>query len=136
MAWKGRAWAGNRHSDKEKFCNDLNGPKTPKMSERALKTLQDFPTSKLNTRVRFPSPAPSNFSDLAGTLDLVPTTAKSPSRLQAECLSQFRRCFHSRESRFRRGVPSSVLHTNFCGSFAFVCAITVDRRRLKTNFVA
>src|SRR5713101_5268836 len=42
--------------------------------------------SKLNTRVRFPSPAPSNFSDLAGTLDLVPTTAKSPSRLQAECL--------------------------------------------------
>jgi len=35
-----------------------------------------------------------------------------------------------------RGVLSSVLHTNFCGSFAFVCAITVDRRRLKTNFVA
>jgi len=80
---------GWRHSDKEKFCNDLNGPETPKMSERPLKTLQDFPTSKLNTRVRFPSPAPSNFSDLAGTLDLVPTTAKSPSRLQAECLSNF-----------------------------------------------
>jgi len=30
----------------------------PKMSERQLKALQDFPTSKLNTRVRFPSPAP------------------------------------------------------------------------------
>jgi hypothetical protein len=58
MAWKGRARAGNRYSDKEKFCNDLNGPKTSKMSERPLKTLRDFPTSKLNTRVRFPSPAP------------------------------------------------------------------------------
>jgi hypothetical protein len=58
MAWKGRAWVGNRHSGKQKFRNDLNGPKTPKMSERLLKTLQDFPTSKLNTRVRFPSPAP------------------------------------------------------------------------------
>jgi hypothetical protein len=44
--------AGNRHSDNEKFCNDLNGPKTPKMSERPLKTLQDFSTSKLMTRVR------------------------------------------------------------------------------------
>jgi hypothetical protein len=50
--------SGYRHSDKEKFCNDLNGPKTPNMSERPLKTLLDFPTSKLNTRVRFPSPAP------------------------------------------------------------------------------
>jgi hypothetical protein len=49
--------ARNRHSDNEKFCTDLNGPKTPKMSERPLKTLQYFETSKLNTRVRFPSPA-------------------------------------------------------------------------------
>jgi hypothetical protein len=31
----------------------------PKMSERQLKALQEFPTSKLNTRVRFPSPAPT-----------------------------------------------------------------------------
>src|SRR6266702_1388302 len=91
--------------------------------------------SKLNTRVRFPSPAPSNFSDLAGTLDLVSTTAKSPSRLQAECLSNFVSVFIP-ASRDFAGVLSSVLHTNFCGSFAFVCAITVDRRRLKTNFVA
>src|SRR3984893_12793618 len=128
--------ARNRHFDNEKFCIDLNGPKTPKMSERPLKTLRYFETSKLNTRGRFPSPAPSNSSDLAGTLDLVPTTAKSRSRLQAECLSSFCRCFHSRESRFRRGVPSSILHTHFRGSFAFVCAITVDRRRLRTNFVA
>lgn len=50
MPRKGRAWAGNRHSDREKFCNDLNGPKATKMSEWHLKTLQDFPTSKLNTR--------------------------------------------------------------------------------------
>jgi len=40
MTWKGRAWAGNRHSDKEKFYSDLNGPKTPKMSEQPLKTLR------------------------------------------------------------------------------------------------
>jgi hypothetical protein len=50
---------GYRHSDKEKFRRDLNAPKTPKMSEQHLKTLQFFETSKLNTRVRFPSPAPA-----------------------------------------------------------------------------
>jgi hypothetical protein len=48
-----------RRSDNWKFCSDPNGPKTLKMSERPLKTIQDFPTSKLNTRVRFPSPAPA-----------------------------------------------------------------------------
>src|ERR1700675_4680589 len=78
--------ARNGYSDNGKFCNDLNGPKTPKMSERPLKTLQDFTTSKLNTRVRIPSPAHS--SDLAGTLDLVPTT-NNRSRLRAERLSDF-----------------------------------------------
>jgi hypothetical protein len=31
-------------------AGDLNEPKTPKMSERPLKTLQDFPTSKLNSK--------------------------------------------------------------------------------------
>jgi drug/metabolite transporter (DMT)-like permease len=31
--------ARNRHSDNEKFCNDLNGPNGPKMSERPVKTL-------------------------------------------------------------------------------------------------
>jgi hypothetical protein len=30
--------------------------------------------SKLNTRVRFPPPAPSNFNDLVQILDLIPTT--------------------------------------------------------------
>ena len=35
------------NSDNKKFCNDLNGPKTPKMSERPLKTLQYFETSNL-----------------------------------------------------------------------------------------
>src|SRR5216684_8341002 len=53
--------ARNRHSDNEKFCNDLNRPKTSKMSELPLKTLQFFETSKLNTRARFPSPAPNGF---------------------------------------------------------------------------
>jgi hypothetical protein len=32
--------------------------------------------SKLNTRVRFPSPAPNNFNNLARILDLIPTTVK------------------------------------------------------------
>jgi hypothetical protein len=49
MAWKGRVWAGSRHSDNEKFCNDLNDLKTPKMSERPLKKLQDFPTAPRTT---------------------------------------------------------------------------------------
>jgi hypothetical protein len=39
MARKGQAWAGSRHSDKVKFCNDLNGPKTPKMSERLFENI-------------------------------------------------------------------------------------------------
>src|SRR5713226_3552109 len=63
--------ARNRHSDNEKFCNDLNRPKTPKMSEWPLKTLQDFPTSKLNTRVRFPSPAPKRFQWLRALPDKI-----------------------------------------------------------------
>jgi hypothetical protein len=45
---------GNRHSDKEKFRSDLNRPKGFEMSERLLKTLRNFPTSKLNT----PRPLP------------------------------------------------------------------------------
>jgi hypothetical protein len=75
--------ARNRHSDNEKFCNDLNEPKPPKMSERPLETRQDFPTSKLNTVVRFPSPAP-RFSapryDLVrfGTLLSAPLLADEP----------------------------------------------------------
>src|SRR5260370_8890933 len=85
--------AAHDHSDNEKFRNDLKGSKSCKMSEWPLKVFQDFLTSKLNTRVGFPSPALSNFSDLAGTLDLVPQTAKSPSRLQAKCLSNFVRVF-------------------------------------------
>ena len=46
------------------------------MSERPLKTLKDFPTSKLNTRVRFPSPAnlfsmPDFFTRCHGTWHFV-----------------------------------------------------------------
>jgi hypothetical protein len=74
VRWKGHAWARHRHSDNEKFRRDLNRPKICEMSEQPLKTLQDFPTSKLNTRVPFPSPAPSNFSDLVQILDLILTT--------------------------------------------------------------
>jgi len=37
MAWEGRARAGNRHSDKEKFCNDLMGQKRQKCQNGFLK---------------------------------------------------------------------------------------------------
>jgi hypothetical protein len=66
-----RPWGRNRHSDNEKFCNDLNEPKPPKMSERPLETRQDFPTSKLNTAVRFRSPAPNfhwHYNSLFGVM--------------------------------------------------------------------
>jgi hypothetical protein len=59
MAWKGRAWAGNRHSDKKKFRSNLNRPESQKMSERLLKALRKSELSKPNASVRFPSPAPA-----------------------------------------------------------------------------
>jgi hypothetical protein len=46
------------HSDKEQFCRSLNHPEGCKKSELSLHALRNFSTSKLNTRVRFPSPAP------------------------------------------------------------------------------
>ena len=41
--------AAHDHSDNEKFCNDLKGSKSCKMSEWPLKVFQDFLTSNLNT---------------------------------------------------------------------------------------
>jgi hypothetical protein len=40
MAWKGRVGACDRHSDKKKFCSDLNRSESCEMSERLLKTLR------------------------------------------------------------------------------------------------
>ena len=49
------------HSDKEKFCNGLNGPKTSKRSERALKTLRKFRDFQAEysraTATKWPPPA-------------------------------------------------------------------------------
>jgi hypothetical protein len=45
----------HRRSDNEKFCSNFNCSKSGKMSEPELKTLQNLKTSKLNTRVHFPS---------------------------------------------------------------------------------
>ena len=63
MAWKD---AGNRHSDKEKFCSDLNRPEGCEVSERLLKTLRksgdfqaEYEDSILFTRSK------SDFNDLA-----------------------------------------------------------------------
>jgi hypothetical protein len=55
----------HRRSDNEKFCSNFNCSKSCKMSEPELKTLQNSKTSKLNTRVRFPSPAPMGSSPAA-----------------------------------------------------------------------
>jgi hypothetical protein len=41
--------AAHDHSDNEKFCNDLKGSKSCRMSEWPLKMFQGFPTSKLHT---------------------------------------------------------------------------------------
>jgi hypothetical protein len=46
------------HSDNGNFRRYLRRPQSCKMSERSLFALQYLATSKLNTRVRFPSPAP------------------------------------------------------------------------------
>jgi hypothetical protein len=53
-----RAKSTQRHSDNEKFRNGLNEPQGCKMLEWPLSMLRNSTTSKLNTRVRFPSPAP------------------------------------------------------------------------------
>jgi hypothetical protein len=45
--------------------------------------------SKLNTRVRFPSPAPSNFNGLARILDLIPTAVKGHFGNATQYLSKF-----------------------------------------------
>jgi hypothetical protein len=59
-----RLYLGNRsqdgehrrsHSDKEKFCNGLKGPKSWKMSEWSLKPSRNPATSKLNTNEAFQS---------------------------------------------------------------------------------
>jgi hypothetical protein len=55
---KNERLGGSRHSDKEKFPSGLNHPQGRKMPEWLLNALRKFTTSKLNTRVRFPSPAP------------------------------------------------------------------------------
>jgi hypothetical protein len=69
--------ARNRHSDNEKFCNDPNETKPPKMLERPLKNLQDFQASRLNTRVRFPSPRSNVFSPLSFRQTRLPTAEKA-----------------------------------------------------------
>jgi hypothetical protein len=42
QAAKNERFSGSRHSDKEKFHSDLNRPKSCKISEWVLKTLQKF----------------------------------------------------------------------------------------------
>jgi hypothetical protein len=64
---------GYRHSDKEKFCNDLNGPKTPKMSERLLKTLQFFGAFQAEYAGSIPFTRSSLSKDLASGSDFIPT---------------------------------------------------------------
>lgn len=48
-AGKGRTPSSHRHSDKERFCSDLKGPKISQMSEQPIKRPRISETSKMNT---------------------------------------------------------------------------------------
>ena len=64
------------YSDKTKFCSGLSLPESLLFCRNGTcKHLKMCLTSRPNTRVRFSSPAPSNFCDLAQILELIPTTA-------------------------------------------------------------
>jgi hypothetical protein len=56
----------NSHSDKEKFCSDLNRPKSCKISEWVLKTLQKFEDFQAEYEGSIPFTRSKNdFNDLA-----------------------------------------------------------------------
>jgi hypothetical protein len=56
----------NPHSDKEKFCSDLNRPKSCKISEWVLKTLQKFEDFQAEYEGSIPFTRSKNdFNDLA-----------------------------------------------------------------------
>jgi hypothetical protein len=60
------------HSDKEKFCSDLNRPKSCKMSESVLKTLQKFEDFQAEYKGATPSGRSSVFSTLTRAPDCIP----------------------------------------------------------------
>ena len=66
------AHGARRHSDKEKFCSDLNRPDGCKMSERLLKTLRKFADFQAEYEGSIPfTRSISDFNDLAWNLKLL-----------------------------------------------------------------
>ena len=69
------------HSDKEKFCGDLNRLKSCEMSERLMKTLRKFGDFQAEYEGSIPFIRSSYFIDLARRSDFDPAIpAKCPSR--------------------------------------------------------
>jgi hypothetical protein len=66
-----RLVGSNPHSDKEKFCSDLNRPKSCKISEWVLKTLQKFKDFQAEYEGSIPFTRSKNdFNDLARNFKL------------------------------------------------------------------
>ena len=63
----------HRHSDKEKFCSDLNHPEGCKMSERLLKILRKFADFQAEYEGSIPFIRSSVFSTLTRAPDCIPT---------------------------------------------------------------
>ena len=67
------AQGAHHHSDKEKFCSDLNRPEGCKMSERLLKTLPKFADFQAEYEGSIPFTRFNVFSALDRAQNLIPT---------------------------------------------------------------
>jgi hypothetical protein len=114
--------AVRRRSDKEKFCNDLSGPKTPKMLERPLKALQYFETSKLNT-LRLLSQM-ATISECQYRWLRVPPTACAPKNLCRSIGLWFIKSYSLLNMGRLRGANAKCVQLKY--------AIEVDRCRYRT----
>jgi len=67
------AHGAHRHSDKEKFCSDLNHPEGCKMSERLLKILRKSGDFQAEYEGSIPFTRSSLYKDLARGSDFIRT---------------------------------------------------------------
>ena len=105
-----------RRSNSAKLSFGIMGVFGCDLSEKSLKNLAKCLTSKLNTRVRFPSPAPIN-----------PVTWRSPDRIQV-----FSVCYWWRQSyKASRGKAQQAVMTNGNGfGDALIMELVFKRARL------
>jgi len=73
------AQGAHHHSDKEKFCSDLNRPEGCKMSERLLKTLPKFADFQAEYKGAPLFIRSSVFSTLTRAPDCIPTNPDASS---------------------------------------------------------